>query len=82
MGRKLKFKPTITRVKLNPEQAVLTCGCYTTGGRWSGRASAGYGETTQCATTGVRGDGTSLRYECADGAGIPGQTKSLRTGSS
>ena len=28
MGRKLKFKPTITRVKLNPEQAVLTCTCY------------------------------------------------------
>ncbi len=28
MPRKLKFKPVITRVKLNPEQAVLTCTCY------------------------------------------------------
>ena len=28
MSRKLKFKPVITRVKLNPEQAVLTCACY------------------------------------------------------
>ncbi len=28
MGRKPKFKPKITRVKLNPEQAVLTCDCY------------------------------------------------------
>lgn len=28
MPRKLRFKPTITRVKLNPEQAVLSCACY------------------------------------------------------
>jgi len=28
MGRKPKFKPRITRIKLNPEQAVLTCTCY------------------------------------------------------
>ncbi|MBU1524258.1 MAG: hypothetical protein KKG50_06340 [Candidatus Omnitrophica bacterium] len=27
-GRKLKFRPEITRVKLNPEQAVLTCDCF------------------------------------------------------
>ncbi|MBU1366214.1 MAG: hypothetical protein KJ711_00165 [Candidatus Omnitrophica bacterium] len=27
-GRRLKFSPEITRVKLNPEQAVLTCDCY------------------------------------------------------
>lgn len=26
--KKPKFKPVITRVKLNPEQAVLTCNCY------------------------------------------------------
>jgi len=28
MAHKLKFKPEITRVKLNPEQAVLTCYCW------------------------------------------------------
>lgn len=28
MPRKPKFRPRITRVKLNPEQAVLSCGCY------------------------------------------------------
>ena len=28
-GRKMKFRPEITRVKLNPEQAVLSCSCYT-----------------------------------------------------
>jgi len=29
MSRKAKFKPEITRVKLNPEQAVLECPCWT-----------------------------------------------------
>jgi len=32
MGRKPKFKPMITRIKLNPEQAVLSCTC--SGGGW------------------------------------------------
>jgi len=31
MPRKLKFRPRISRVKLNPEQAVLTCNCHSTG---------------------------------------------------
>ena len=31
MGRKPKFRPVITRVKLNPEQAVLSCNCYSMG---------------------------------------------------
>jgi len=31
MAPKPKFRPKITRVKLNPEQAVLTCNCYSTG---------------------------------------------------
>ena len=35
MQQKLKFKPVITRVKLNPEQAVLSCGCYNSGIRVS-----------------------------------------------
>ncbi len=30
MSRKPKFKPVITRIKLNPEQAVLSCNCYDT----------------------------------------------------
>ena len=34
MPKKPKFKPVITRVKLEPEQAVLLCGCYDTGGGW------------------------------------------------
>ena len=31
MAKKPKFKPRITRVKLNPEQAVLACDCYHSG---------------------------------------------------
>jgi len=31
MPKKLKFKPKVKRVKLNPEQAVLDCTCYSTG---------------------------------------------------
>jgi hypothetical protein len=33
MSRKPKFRPKITRVKLNPEQAVLACACYNQGWR-------------------------------------------------
>ena len=28
MAKKPKFQPQIVRVKLNPEQAVLSCNCY------------------------------------------------------
>ncbi len=31
MATKMKFWPVVTMVKLNPEQAVLTCSCYTSG---------------------------------------------------
>lgn len=44
MSKKLKFKPVISRVKLNPEQAVLACSGYTTG--WqenSGGSTNAYG---------------------------------------
>jgi len=29
--RKPEFKPAVTRVKLNPEQAVLQCNCFASG---------------------------------------------------
>ena len=32
MAGKPKFDPEITRIKLNPEQAVLVCECYVYGG--------------------------------------------------
>ena len=34
MARKPKFKPEIRRIKLNPEQAVLTCNCYSRAMWW------------------------------------------------
>ena len=40
MPRKPKFRPEIRRIKLNPEQAVLQCGCYL-GGRVRVFARAG-----------------------------------------
>jgi len=36
-GRKMKFRPEITRVKLNPEQAVLSCNCHSMGYFWAGK---------------------------------------------
>jgi len=72
MSKKPKFKPTITRVKLNPEQAVLTCGCYSTGqhawggdkywghGTWVGHDCVGSGKAIhdlyQCQTTNEEAD--------------------------
>lgn len=54
MPQKLKFKPVITRIKLNPEQAVLACSCYGSRLVWTrtGRRSAG---TTICGPSGRAG---------------------------
>jgi len=35
MSRKPKFRPEIRRIRLNPEQAVLFCVCYSGSRRWS-----------------------------------------------
>jgi len=35
MNRKSKFKPIVTRIELNPEQAVLTCDCYVSAGGYN-----------------------------------------------
>ncbi len=50
MGRKKKFKPIITRIKLNPEQAVLSC-CENT---LRGRVRT----TQQCSVAGPSCPGT------------------------
>lgn len=63
----MKFKPVVTRVKLNPEQAVLFCDCYSrrrryvpSGGsnaansvcwRTSGKAALGRYRSTTSATS-------------------------------
>ena len=43
----MKFRPEITRVKLNPEQAVLTCSRYDTG--MHATRSSGFCPNPQCA---------------------------------
>ena len=56
MSRKPKFKPVITRVKLDPEQAVLSCSCVTTSTvmgdlLWIGRST---GQSSVCNGGGTR----------------------------
>ena len=60
MGGKPKFRPRITRVKLNPEQAVLSCSCWSGGHEraqhiWEGPkgwgtwwSGCGYAPSTVC----------------------------------
>lgn len=40
MAKKLKFRPVITRIKLNPEQAVLVCSCFSAGGQYLATTTA------------------------------------------
>ena len=47
MPQKSRFKPEITRVKLNPEQAVLQCDCDTVGQRLVGPGM----RTAECTPT-------------------------------
>lgn len=46
MAGKMKFKPEVTRVRLNPEQAVLECFCYNTGRAQTLRTCSGKSTTT------------------------------------
>jgi len=36
MQKRIKFKPAINKIRLNPEQAVLTCDCYNAGYKFGG----------------------------------------------
>jgi hypothetical protein len=59
--QKKKFKPVITRVKLNPEQAVLTCNCYNTSNYYNPGSSSVAG-TTKCAGYQQKGTTTLTNY--------------------
>lgn len=54
MQKKSKFNPVITRIKLNPEQAVLACSCYTARRVWA-RMGARAAGTTVCGPRGRLG---------------------------
>lgn len=45
MPEKMKFKPVVTQIKLNPEQAVLACLCYTVGRYWRRTRARSIGTT-------------------------------------
>jgi len=52
--KKPNFRPKVTRIKLNPEQAVLTCSCYDGGTTWDyygpGHYLLGVSNGPSCAT--------------------------------
>lgn len=57
MTKKARFKPVITRVKLNPEQAVLVCDCFNAGLKYTRGVSTAFGFTDYygaCFTPGGR----------------------------
>jgi len=55
MSKKPKFEPVMTRIKLNPEQAVLSCNCTGLGARHSRGPCIGAGGIPGCKTGGSRG---------------------------
>ncbi len=57
MAGKIKFNPIISRVKLNPEQAVLQCTCF----RGFYRSRNSRTRTNQCTGLSVR----TLSSSCA-----------------
>ena len=42
MRKKPRFNPEVTRVKLNPEQAVLNCECWDVGMKYAGSLGGDY----------------------------------------
>ena len=80
MPKKLKFKPEITRIKLNPEQAVLSCTCYDTGyqATVSGSVLANGDADYAC-----NGKGYLWHWACnPGGSGTPRSVKVFSSGAS
>jgi hypothetical protein len=81
MSKKPKFKPEITRVKLDPEQAVLNCACYNLGLRASYLSSTATpsGFSAHCLNT--RQIVWSVDNACSSGTCGGGQTAFSQGGS-
>ena len=81
MSRKLKFKPEITRVKLDPEQAVLSCACFgATQNVWTGTNRKGSSSVAYCNAGSGRLVGTTTQYICTANTGsTPSKTNSSGT---
>jgi len=61
MKSKPKFNPVITRIKLNPEQAVLACSCYTNRRAYE---QYGYGYPTMVKRSNVCFKNTRRTFYC------------------
>ena len=63
MPRKPKFRPEIRRIILNPEQAVLSCSCYSTSRIFNNNAyhqtEPAVGDHNVCHSSGARVTGWS-----------------------
>lgn len=83
MSVKPKFKPVVTRVKLNPEQAVLVCSCYSGSYIWTTIASTRLGSAPKsyCAAGGSR-DPVTDEVCLSAGRPVPGHTAVLVSASS
>ncbi|MCX5694548.1 MAG: hypothetical protein NT014_05455 [Candidatus Omnitrophica bacterium] len=77
MPKKLKFKPEITRIKLNPEQAVLSCSCYDVGMQATESGSSlANGDADNCC------NGKSYDWHWACNPGGTGTSRSVKVYSS
>ncbi len=65
MAKKKRFKPIITRVKLNPEQAILSCACWNCGYSTSTSGSF-FWEGNWCTTTFGKSTAGGAGYEPHD----------------
>ncbi len=73
MSRRPKFNPEISRVKLNPEQAVLQCACFgATAKVWNSSANKG-SSATFCNAGSGRTFGTKTQSSCAGTSGSSGK---------
>ena len=73
MSSKEKFKPVISRVKLNSEQTVLACQCYNT--MWYLSGHGGYATTQPDRVVTACGIGKGHSIACNRGSGqaqLPG----------
>lgn len=70
MVKKERFEPVITRIKLNPEQAVLTCNCHSVGRKTYSASGGNAGNSNAIACWGgARGGRCQAHWMCNSGSG-------------
>jgi hypothetical protein len=64
MARRPKFRPEIRRIKLNPEQAVLTCPCYNTAHHWTSNVNRDFAHMSPAALCDYGAKSTRTEVQC------------------